>query len=106
MGMFDLYQPRERIRCPECSTDLVEWQGKDGPCGLFLWKEGHPAPISQDVDEEIRLTDAMREQLRLPRAFTIYSYDCPRHQPIDASCEAPDGVWVSTKVHPSSRRTH
>lgn len=40
-----------------------------------------------------------RGRFVLPEEFTIYSHDCPRHQPIDARCRCDDdGVWNETKV--------
>jgi hypothetical protein len=58
MGMLDWYRPVP-----------------DGPCGLFVWKQGEAAPIGQGVDEECRLTPARLSQRRLPPQFEIYSYD-------------------------------
>ncbi len=41
MGMFDHYQPRDGLSCPECAASLdgLEWQGKCGPCGLKTYVE-------------------------------------------------------------------
>ena len=28
------------------------WQGKDGPCALFVWEQGQSAPVEQLVEEK------------------------------------------------------
>lgn len=96
--MFDYYEPASQLRCPICQRVLKEWQGKDGPCGLFIWAEGSAAPVGQAVSEDIRLDDADLQCKRLPSMFVIYSYDCPEHFPVEADCRADDGVWTLTKV--------
>jgi hypothetical protein len=99
MSMFDWYQPATQLTCPECGTPLKEWQGKDGPCGLFVWREGVRHPVDQLIDdEEVRLPPGELSRFTLPSSFEIYSYDCPNHQPIDAVCATGDGVWSSTQV--------
>jgi hypothetical protein len=103
MSMFDYYRPTGEQRCPVCLRVLREWQGKDGPNGLFLWAEGTAFPVDQMVDEEVRVDRETRICVRLPQCFTIYSYDCPDHQPVDAECHAPDGVWIKTVVQPFKR---
>jgi hypothetical protein len=100
MSLFDYYRPKSEQRCPVCARVLREWQGKDGPNGLFLWAEGAPFPVEQRVTEDERVEPAARERLRLPARFVIYSYDCPDHQPIEAEGLAPEGVWVETSVRP------
>jgi hypothetical protein len=101
MGMFDYYQPNGDLRCPRCGQPLQgEWQGKDGPCGLFVWREGYPHPVEQRVDEESRLEDEERNRQRLPSEFFIYSYDCSEHGPVEAECLAAEGVWSSTMIWP------
>jgi hypothetical protein len=100
MGMFDTYKPSASLRCPVCLHPLEVWQGKDGPCGLFVWEEGAAAPVDQDVDEGIALALAERDAIRLPEAFTIYSYDCPAHDPINARCHCVSGVWATTVIDP------
>jgi len=100
MGMFDYYRLADEQRCPLCQHKLVEWQGTDGPCALFVWAEGSAAPIKQDVPEEVRLDPPDLQAQRLPPSVTIHSYDCPDHQPIGADCLAPDGVWSATKLRP------
>lgn len=53
MGMLDYYQPRPDLSCPVCDASNLEWQGKDGPCALFLWEQGHAAPINQLIEENL-----------------------------------------------------
>lgn len=103
MSMFDSYRPAYEQRCPVCSRVLRQWQGKDGPNGLFLWAEGTRSPVEQAVDEELQIDRGTRERLVLPARFVIYSYDCPEHHPIEAECRAPDGTWIETAVRPFRR---
>jgi hypothetical protein len=103
MSMFDYYRPASEQRCPVCTRILREWQGKDGPNGLFVWAEGCPFPVEQLVSDDVRIDQAGRERLRLPARFIIYSYDCPDHQPIEADCIAPNDIWVRTFVRPYGR---
>lgn len=98
MGMFDWYQPFPDLECPTCGALLKEWQGKHGPCGLFLWKQGFAAPIDQLVDEECRIGMEQLSQKRLPQEFEIYSYDCSSHQPVSALCKCVDGAWQETTL--------
>lgn len=108
MSLFDYYRPSGELRCPVCSRELREWQGKDGPNGLVVWVEGARHPVEQLVDDDVQLELADREKLTLPERFLIYSYDCSLHQPIHAECRASNGTWRKTEVLPfegGSRRT-
>lgn len=96
--MFDWYRPKGGLKCPVCEHELVVWQGKDGPRGLFVWEQGRSWPVGQEVDEECRIPESARERFRLPSRFTIYSYDCPDHQPIAADCSCTDETWTSTTL--------
>lgn len=99
MSMFDWYRPKGTYNCPACGTALAEWQGKDGPCALFVWKQGSRNPVDQKVeDEELQWSDEEKRQFTLPESFVIYSYDCPHHQPIEAECTCVDGVWETTEI--------
>ena len=49
MGMFDTYKPAKGHKCPVCDEELLEWQGKDGPCALFVWSEGVPGAFHQEA---------------------------------------------------------
>ena len=98
MSLFDTYEPRDVLRCPRCGEALARWQGKDGPCARFVWREGEAAPASQDVDPEVRYSDEARAEIRLPSTFVIYSYDCTEHAPTEADGRVVDGVWQTTVV--------
>jgi hypothetical protein len=98
VSMFDNYRPARQLQCPVCGQPLRAWQGKDGPNGLFVWVEGVPAPTEQEVDTELQIPELERQMQRLPALFSIYSDDCPDHQPIEAVCRAIGGVWASTVV--------
>ena len=100
MGMYDSYKPAKEYACPVCGTPLKDWQGKDGPCGLFVWQEGEKYPIDQLVDEEVRSSVEERQQWMLPLRFWIYSYDCPHHYPINALGTTQNEVWSSTTLQP------
>jgi hypothetical protein len=100
MSLFDYYRPMGEMRCPICHRLLHEWQGKDGPNGLFVWAQGARSPVDQVVDEESRADLRTSEHLTLPGRFLIYSYDCPDHQPVEAECTAEGGVWRGTVVLP------
>ena len=86
------------MACPVCSKGLSGWQGKDGPCGLFVWQEGVAAPIDQSVSDDVRLEPAALAQVRLPASFTIYVYCCSSTYPVEAACLAPDGLWGVTEL--------
>jgi hypothetical protein len=104
MSMFDYFRPASQQVCPVCNRVLNEWQGKDGPNGLFIWSEGTPYPIEQAVSEDVRIDASARGKLRLPARFVIYSYGCPDHHPIEAECGTSDGVWITTTIRPYSAR--
>jgi hypothetical protein len=99
VSMFDWYQPAGDLSSPLCGKPLSEWQGKDGPCGLFVWREGVKHPVDQAIDDpEVRLPSEAWDQFTLPPQFAVYSHDCPDHQPVDAICRTRDGVWSSTVI--------
>lgn len=99
MGMFDTYIPIGPLVCPVDGTPLIEWQGGDGPRGLFVWHEGQRYPTDDRVDEELRRPAAALEEFTLPPEFRIRCWDCPQH-PVEALCTAEDGVWTTTRVLP------
>jgi len=98
MGMFDEYQPIPPLDCPACNAFLRGWQGKDGPCALFVWRQGVAAPIYQMIeDDDVRLTDEQLAEWRLPEEFTIYTTCCSGFF-IEADCYCTDGVWTRTEL--------
>jgi hypothetical protein len=98
MGMFDYYVPRPSLTCPRCQAPLADFQGKDGPCGLFVWLQGIAAPSDQSVDEEWKLLPEKRGALRLPERFEIYTEcsGCKLWVSAIGTCE--DGVWARAAV--------
>jgi len=100
MSMFDWYQPKEKAASPECGATLTEWQGKDGPCYLYIWVEGVAYPTDQRASDDWKFPPELRLQDSLPPNFIIYSYDCERHNPIWAECQTIDEVWAVTRILP------
>ena len=98
MGWFDWYQTSEPLQCPVCRTPLSEWQGKDGPCGLFVWEQGRAAPVDQKIEKDIAIEIAQRETLRLPEEFLIFSYNCSCPFPSLAHCSSEAGIWTTTAL--------
>jgi hypothetical protein len=96
--MFDYYEPRSAMTCPVCGKALEGWQGKDGPCALFVWREGMAAPVDHPVSEDVRLEPEALARARLPASFTIYTYCCGSPHAVEARCLAPDGVWSGTEL--------
>jgi uncharacterized protein YbaR (Trm112 family) len=97
--MFDWYQPVPELTCPVCRKPLREWQGTDGPNGLFLWRQGKTAPVEQLIeDAEVKLGSDQIAAIRLPPAFTIYCYDCGCPFPVEALCRVQNGTWEYTEV--------
>jgi len=94
MGMFDVYEPVPALRCGRCRELLEGWQGKDGPCQLWIWRQGERYPIGQASDPEWRTTEV---PARLPERFVLYA-SCGNGHPIEAEGEAPDGLWVRTWI--------
>jgi hypothetical protein len=100
MGMFDYYEPVPAIHCVACETPLRNWQGKDGPCALFAWRQGVREPIYQQGYPECQISVAMRNEFRLPKSFLIYSDDCEKHRLIYAWCEVSNEIWHSCELLP------
>ena len=105
MAMFDYYRPQPLVACPVCGEVPAEWQGHDGPCGLFVWEQGVAAPIDQVVSTDARLEPSALAAMRLPRTFTIRARCCSSRFSIEAQCIAPHGVWVETSVVTAANAT-
>ena len=95
MSLFDYYEPSSVQCCPVCSEQLSEWQGKDGACGIFVWRQGVSSPLGQRVDSETALNPEELQTVRLPENFTIYSYDCSCPYPVEANCSTEAGIWTT-----------
>ena len=98
MGMFDYYSPQEELVCPHCGNKLNEWQGKEGPCALFTWEQNHKNPTDQQAGDDSNISKEDRKKVLLPKSFEIYSYDCPEHNPIFASCLSENNIWSIIKI--------
>jgi hypothetical protein len=98
MGMFDTYRPEPVPQCPRCGAPLPDWQGKDGPCVLFVWGQGAASPIGQDVDDECAAEPSARAASRLPDVFTIYTSCAGCELWIDAHGACDDGTWTRTDL--------
>lgn len=98
MSACDFYLPDPLLTCPVCNGDLREWRGYDDQPCYFVWRQGHPAPVDQRVDQEIGLKRDELRELRLPKDFVIFSEDCPCPHVVCAYGFAPDGVWNKTIV--------
>ena len=97
MGMFDLYKPAPPLSCPSCGGPLRQWQGKDGPCALFVWAQGVKAPIDQPIDEDLRFPAEERAAWRLPGTFRISS-SCRCGTKVHAEGRCQGDVWTHTIV--------
>ena len=94
MALFDYYQPATVTRCPACNRALEEeWQGYDGPCLMFVWRQGIAAPIDQRIDPDIRRGYEEMPSLRLPPTFVIRTHCCCGPFDVEAECQCLDGKW-------------
>jgi hypothetical protein len=102
MGMFDWYIPSPAIDCPVCGDGLDDWQGKDGPCDLFEWRQGVTEAVDQRVD--VAIPEVLRRRMRLPEYFEIYT-SCSRCSSwVEACCATTAGAWTTTDlIHPLER---
>ena len=104
MSLFDTYIPAEILHCPVCGDELSEWQGKDGPCGSFVWVQNKKAPIAQNAAESNR-DDADRVKCSLPEKFKISSYDCNCEYPVQAIGTCSEKKWTKTILITSENAT-
>jgi hypothetical protein len=101
MGMFDYFEPADSHRCSSCGRPLQDFQGKDGPCGLFVWQQGRAEPARQEVDAECMLSAQQASALRLPRTFEFYAFcdACDQRTWFVGQCTG--DVWSETRPAPS-----
>jgi hypothetical protein len=99
MGMFDEFAPTPAVECPYCGTTLIGWQGKDGPCALFVWRQGLAAPLEQMIDDDCRLPADKMAKVRLPERFRFGhpTAGC-RYCPVAGIGRTENGVWVETTL--------
>jgi len=106
VGLFDWYELTEARSCALCGADLGEWQGTDGLCALFVWRQGHQHPVDQRVDAEVALSPGDRATATLPSEFVIHAYCSGGHRAWVA-CACRDEVWVDagpvTRYPPPSK---
>src|SRR5262249_23486857 len=107
MGMFDYFCPDPALHCPECGTELDEFQGKDGPCVLFVWRQSWDSPAAQRVDDDCAASAEVRRTARLPQRFEFYAAcsHCKGWVTFTGFCSA--GVWSESVLgsHLSSGAT-
>ena len=96
VGMFDTYEPRDAVACATCGAEIGVWQGTDGPCALFLWRQGERHPVDQPVDADARIATERYGEFELPAAFGITGYCAARHR---NHCQGKcvEGVWTVTE---------
>ncbi|MBX7194805.1 MAG: hypothetical protein K1X94_22310 [Sandaracinaceae bacterium] len=94
MGTFDWYEPVPAITCAQCGETLDHWQGKDGACNQWVWRQGEPAPVEHRVDPEW-VRDGSAE--RLPPRFEFHAR-CSKGHSAHGLGEAPTGVWTQTRM--------
>ena len=97
VGMYDAYEPQPPISCPICGAPSLGWQGKDGPCALFLWRQGSRHPVDQQIDEDVRIDPASYGEFVLPPTFKIIGW-CANDHLFEATGRAPSGVWAETEL--------
>ena len=97
MGMFDHYRPKPELQCPVCRASGLEWQGKDGPCALYVWEPGQAGPVDHLVPDECKWSPEDQAKVRLPVRFEIYAEcGCPTF--LDAVGFTEHGVWTRTEL--------
>lgn len=95
MSLFDTYIPANILNCSVCGEKISEWQGKDGPCGSFVWCEKKRVPIAQNAaDSNLAVKD--KTKITLPEQFEIYSYDCNCQYPVQAIGTCKEQTWIRT----------
>jgi hypothetical protein len=94
MGMFDWYLPDPPLPCRWCGTLLDEFQGKDGPCNLLVWRENIAAPVDQRCDEEWRTATDLRDGLRLPEIFGVTGSCRACTNSSEFTCYTESATWV------------
>ena len=97
VGMFDNYEPLPPIACPVCGSPSVGWQGKDGPCALFLWRQGEPHAVDQPIDGDAGIERSRFADFSLPPEFAMLGRCANGHQ-YQAAGRAPEGVWTESEL--------
>jgi hypothetical protein len=93
--MFDEFEPVPSLNCPRCDATIDGWQGKDGPCCLVRWRQGHAQP--EVLPDEADWVDATAARLwRLPRSFGLYTTCESCGLWVDATGYCQDDIWSYT----------
>jgi len=102
MGMFDSYIADPPLACPACGEQLDGWQGKDGPCLLFHWQQGHRFPVATDwPGRDIQDQDTegcLKSSDLLPSQFLIYTDGCSCDRIIRAFGKCVASVWTEADL--------
>lgn len=96
MSMFDWYRPKPERSCRVCGRVLRDWQGKDGPCALFLWEQGVRSPVDHPIDDDLKLPPDQLATWRLPSRFRIRAR-CKCGARVDAEGVCRDETWMETQ---------
>ena len=86
------------IVCPGWHRELKEWQGTDGACGMFVWKQGTKKPIDQLVEPELRDLPWPDPKLQLPASFTITATECSCPYIAEATGYVVSGTWQTIEL--------
>ncbi|MES2597101.1 MAG: hypothetical protein V4662_17275 [Verrucomicrobiota bacterium] len=97
IGMFDHFQPEPAL-CVDGEA-LPGWQGKAGPCALYIWRQHCAAPVDQAVDEGVRGKPEVMVASRLPEGEALIYTEHPRNgEMVYATILVRDGVWIETTL--------
>jgi hypothetical protein len=80
MGMCDTDEPQPPFDCPVCGGPSIGWQGKDGPCAMFLWHQGQRHPVDQPIDADARIERARHPEFTLARTFELRGWCAQEHE--------------------------
>lgn len=92
LSMFDWYEPDPPIKCISCDAIPAEWQGREGPNALLVWRQGHRHPIRQRADDEA-LAGAELLAFVLPEQFHFYT-TCENGHQLLFGGRTTGGVWT------------
>lgn len=98
MSLFDHFEPAPKKRCPKCFASLNDWQGSDGPSGLFHWRQHQATPKDQKASPDVKISEGKREQLSLPEKFTFHTACDVCAEDITAEGLCIDGIWRHTFI--------
>lgn len=99
MGLYDAYEPSGDFTCAACGGPITDWQGKDGPNALLVWRQGVAAPLGHErgVAPESRIDPMHLAELRLPPTFHFSGW-CDQDHMTDAVGRCRGDVWSETEI--------